>query len=202
MQQGVSVHHPEEAGMAANGYHFVTRWRVKGTVSEISSIIGDAAGLERWWPSVYLDIAVLEPGDERGIGGVVSLLTKGFLPYTLRWQFRVVESRAPHGFTLEAFGDFVGRGVWAFVQDGEVVDITYDWRIEAQKPILKHLSFVLKPLFSLNHEWAMARGFESLQLELLRRHVANPAAIAAPPAPTWPHRRWHEKKRQLQPVRF
>ena len=180
--------------MASNVYHFITHWRVNSTVQEVSDIIGDAQSLVRWWPSVYLDVQVLESGDERGIGKVVSLFTKGFLPYTLRWQFRVTETNAPNGFKLEAMGDFVGRGIWTFQQDGEVVHITYDWLIVADKPLLKYLSFLMKPLFSANHEWAMARGLESLQLELQRRH-ANTAhereQIPTPPQPTWPHRDWH-----------
>ena len=39
--------------------------------------------------------------------GVVELHTKGWLPYTLRWRFRVTEDRKPHGFSLEAWGDLV-----------------------------------------------------------------------------------------------
>ena len=181
--------------MPSNEYHFITHWRVKSTVQEVSDIIGVAEALTRWWPSVYLDVQVLEPGDGRGIGKVVSLFTKGFLPYTLRWQFRVTESNAPHGFKLEAMGDFVGRGIWTFQQDGEMVNITYDWLIQADKPLLKYLSFVMKPLFSANHEWAMARGLESLQLELQRRHASHAQEreqIPAPPQPTWPHHDWHK----------
>ncbi|HXG91732.1 MAG TPA: SRPBCC family protein [Blastocatellia bacterium] len=174
--------------MAANEYHFITRWRVEGAINEVADILKDAASLPRWWPSVYLDVQVLEPGDEEGIGKVVSLYTKGWLPYTLRWQFRVTESRYPEGFGLEAWGDFNGRGVWSLEQDGEFVNITYDWKIRADKPLLRALSFLLKPIFSANHRWAMARGEESLKLELARRHARTPedaARVSPPPAPTF-----------------
>jgi len=36
-----------------NDYHFVTHWRVRGTVKEILDILSDAEDLPRWWPSVY-----------------------------------------------------------------------------------------------------------------------------------------------------
>jgi hypothetical protein len=173
--------------MPNNEYHFITRWRVQGTVQEVFEILSDAPDLVRWWPSVYLDVQQVQPGDERGVGRVISLYTKGWLPYTLRWQFRVTESRAPQGFSLEAWGDFVGRGVWTFEQDGPWVNIIYDWRIRADKPLLRYLSFLLKPLFAANHRWAMARGEESLQLELARRRAPTPderALIAPPPGPT------------------
>ena len=173
--------------MASNDYHFITHWRVPGTAEEVSQIIGNAPDLVRWWPSVYLDVQELSPGDDQGVGKIVSLYTKGWLSYTLRWQFLVTEAHPPHGFTLEAWGDFVGRGIWTFEQDGQWVNITYDWKIRADKPLLRAFSFLLKPIFSANHRWAMAKGEESLRLELARRHAATPqarASIPPPPAPT------------------
>jgi hypothetical protein len=145
---------------------------VEATVSEVADILKKSTELPRWWPSVYLDVQELSPGDKDGIGKVVSLHTRGWLPYTLRWQFRVTESRYPNGYTLEASGDFDGRGIWTFEQEDKWVNVVYDWRIRADKPLLKSLSFLLKPLFSANHRWAMSRGEESLKLELLRRRAA------------------------------
>jgi hypothetical protein len=173
--------------MASNDYHFITTWRVTATLQEVNDILGNALDLPRWWPSVYIDVKELVPGDEHGRGKVIDLCTKGFLPYTLRWQFRVTESRYPHGFTLEAWGDFVGRGSWTFEPDGDEVIITYDWAVRADKPLLRNLSFVMKPFFSANHRWAMQKGLESLQIELARRHAHTPeerALIPAPPART------------------
>jgi hypothetical protein len=178
--------------MPNNNYHFISHWRIKGDLEEVADILGDGPGLKRWWPSVYLGVKELKPGDEHGVGRVISLYTKGWLPYNLRWQFRVTESRYPHGFTLEAQGDFNGRGMWTFDQEGEWVNVTYDWKIHADKPLLKYFSFVMKPVFSANHRWAMAKGEESLRLELARRHAKTPedrARIPAPPGPTWPTRR-------------
>ena len=108
------------------------------------------------------------------------------MPYTLRWQFRVTQVRAD-GFTLEAWGDFDGRGIWTFEQDGPWVNVTYDWNILAEKPLLRYFSFIMKPIFSANHRWAMAKGEESLNLELARRHAITQeerALVPAPPQPT------------------
>jgi hypothetical protein len=77
--------------------------------------------------------------------------------------------------------------LWTFEQDGEWVNATYDWKIRAEKPLLRRLSVVLKPLFSANHYWAMEKGEESLKLELARRHATTPeerAKIPPPPGPT------------------
>lgn len=168
--------------MASNDYQFITHWRVPGTIKEVTEILDDAEDMARWWPSVYLEVKVLEPGDERGLGRVVSLYTKGWLPYTLRWQFRVSEVRE-EGFTLVAHGDFEGRGIWTFVQDGPEVIMTYDWKISAEKPLLRTFSFIMKPIFSANHHWAMARGEESLKRELARRHAPTEQERALIPPP-------------------
>jgi hypothetical protein len=170
-----------------SNYHFITNWQVEATCSEVYDTLKEADELKRWWPAVYLDVKTRQKGDADGLGKIVQLYTKGFLPYTLTWQFRVtsVDPLNKSGFALEAFGDFVGRGIWAFRQEGTTCHITYDWEIVAQKPLLKYLSFLLKPLFSTNHEWAMQKGLESLKLELRRR--AGDPSVPKPPPPTFPH---------------
>lgn len=170
--------------MSLHDYHFVTHWQVVGTVREVADVLGDAAGLPRWWPSVYLEAEELLPGGEGGVGKVVRVLTKGWLPYTLSWQFRVTESRHPLGFTLEAAGDFLGRGTWTFEQDGAWVLITYDWRIEAKRPLLRALAPLLRPAFAANHRWAMRQGERSLAIELERRRSApGDRNLQLPPPP-------------------
>ncbi len=172
--------------MNSNEYHFITHWRMQSTVREILDIFADAQDLKRWWPSVYLDVKQTKPGGKYGVGGEISLYTKGYLPYTLRWDFRYAEVELGH-VLIEARGDFVGRGIWTFTQDGEWVDITYDWKISAEKPFLKTWSFALKPFFKANHFWAMRQGEESLRLELARRHAKTDqerAMIPVPPAAT------------------
>lgn len=160
----------EEDIVANNDYRFISHWRIRASVNEVADILEDAQDLPRWWPSVYLDVRIVSPPHgAHGLGEVVELYTKGYLPYRLRWRFTVVEERYPYGSTIEAHGDFVGRGIWTFSQDGDFVDATYDWRIRAEKPLLKLLTPVLRPLFSWNHRWAMAQGEESLKKELARR---------------------------------
>jgi hypothetical protein len=174
--------------MASNEYTFLTHWRVEGAPDEVYAILDEAMELPRWWPSVYLEVKQLTPEPERGPGKIYEVWTKGWLPYTIRWRFRRTSKNPPHGFSIEAWGDFVGTGAWSIAADGKFTNVTYDWRIRGDKPIFKYLSFLLKPIFSANHRWAMKRGEESLQLELRRRHVATDderAKIPPPPGPTF-----------------
>lgn len=81
--------------MSDNAYHFVTHWRVRGTCEEVADLFEATHDLPRWWPSVYLGVQILQPGGPHALGQVVGLYTKGWLPYTLRWEFTVVEQRYP-----------------------------------------------------------------------------------------------------------
>jgi hypothetical protein len=170
----------------SNDYHFISRWRVDGTCGEVADVLGDPIALPRWWPSAYLAVHELAPPDANGVGRRARLHTKGWLPYTLTWELEVVEMVYPHGFTIVARGDFDGRGVWTFEQDGPFVDVAYDWRLRAEKPLLRNLSFLLRPIFEANHRWAMAQGENSLRLELARRRATSDAERARIPPPPGP----------------
>ncbi len=101
-------------------------------------------------------------------------------------DFRTVESRYPHGFAMDATGDLEGQGIWIFEQDGAFVNVTYDWTIRANKPIIEKFSFLLRPIFRSNHNWTMRRGEESLKLELLRRPAKSPEELTRIPPPPRP----------------
>lgn len=160
-------------------YRFQTRWVVDGSPEEVSAVLEDPLQLPRWWPSVYLAVESIEGG--------FRLHTRGWLPYTLRWSFRITAARPPHGFSLRAWGDLEGEGEWRLSGlDADRCEVLYDWSVAANKPLLRWLSPLLKPFFAANHRWAMEQGRISLELELRRRRgeVAPP-----PPAPVrwrWP----------------
>ena len=153
--------------MAASDYYFETRWRMRASLEEVCALLQDGGSLCEWWPDVYLSVREIEPG-------VFTLHTRGWLPYTLYWNFKMVETNLPYGFTIQAWGDLEGTGVWTFTPDGEWTNILYQWTVHAHKPLLRYFSFLLKPLFQTNHRWAMARGEESMARELIRRRGLAP----------------------------
>ncbi|MPQ99048.1 polyketide cyclase [Modestobacter sp. I12A-02628] len=177
--------------MVGDRYEFHTRWRVAGTVEEVTDVLREAHTLPTWWPSVYLDVVTVAEGDAHGVGAAVALFTTGWLPYTLRWTLTITAVEPEVGFSFSGTGDLEGTGHWTFTQDGPEVAITLDWHVRAGKPLLARLGWLLKPAFAANHHWAMARGQESLALELRRRRAATPeqrAAVPAPPPPTFRRR--------------
>ena len=138
-------------------------------IERVFDLISHPLDYPRWWPEVYLDVKEIEPGNEYGLGRLIDLHTKGFLPYTLRWQARTIEIYEPFRVAIDATGDFVGRGIWTLSSNDAMTDVNFDWKLRADKPLLRRLSFALKPFFSANHRWAMARGEAALRREL-RQH--------------------------------
>jgi hypothetical protein len=159
--------------MAINKYHFVSNWQVQGaTCKEVFNILADLESFPVWWPSVYLSMKTIIPQV------FYETHTKGWLPYSMRWNIIPVPtgtdsklSVCPTRLLVHVAGDFAGQGVWQLTQNGEVVNIVYDWQIEARKPLLKYLSYLpgLKLIFGANHRWAMRQGEKALQAEVARR---------------------------------
>lgn len=143
--------------MASHEYSFLTHWVVDGaTIEDVYAALIEGCEYVRWWPQVYLAVTETTVGGAHGLGKTADLHTKGRLPYTLRWRMQVVDVNYPRGFTISADGDFVGGGVWAFEQVGDRVNVSFDWRLRAEKPLIRRLSWLFKPLFAYNHR-AMAR---------------------------------------------
>jgi hypothetical protein len=125
------------------------------------------------------------------------MTSKGYLPYVLTWTSTSLEKARPHRLRLRATGDFEGEGCWTFAADGPAVTADYRWEVAAEKPLLKYFSWVFRPLFAANHNWAMRRGEESLRLELRRRAALTDEErrrVSPPPGPVWLSRR---RRREL-----
>ena len=104
----------------------------------------------------------------------------------------MTEKIRPSRIALDAWGDLEGDGRWTIAPQGSLVGATYDWRVRADKPLLRYRSFLFSPVFAANHRWAMARGEESLKLELARRCARTQQqrdAIPPPPGPGFRGRR-------------
>jgi uncharacterized protein YndB with AHSA1/START domain len=159
-----------------NHYHFITRWRFHASAEDVFAILSDPLEYPRWWPSVYLMVRAVGPRRVR-------LLTRGWLPYRLRWEAETTGTRPPERLAIRASGDFRGEGAWSLVQDGEYTDVTFEWQPTAEKPLLRYLSVILRPIFEANHRWAMEQGRRSLELELARYTARGVEAMNLVPAP-------------------
>ncbi|HMB89786.1 MAG TPA: hypothetical protein VKP65_03005, partial [Rhodothermales bacterium] len=66
-------------------------------------------------------------------------------------------------------GDFEGRYIFKMKETNGEVTLTFDTKLHVTKPIVRCLSWALKPLFKANHRWCMERGLVQIEQELARR---------------------------------
>jgi hypothetical protein len=118
-----------------------------------------------WWQGVYLQATALDSAARH-----VAVLTKGWLPYKLRWTIETIRMEKPNLIEFKASGDFsTDSSKWLLRAEGSATRVTLDWNPKVEKPIVKLLSPVLKPVFEWNHHWAMNRGEKQLA-EYLSNH--------------------------------
>ncbi|MGB2952012.1 MAG: SRPBCC family protein [Gaiellaceae bacterium] len=154
-------------------YQFLSTWPVPGaTIEELYDVIGDTLGYPRWWGAVFLHVE----GDEGPPrpGRRARVKARGFLPYRIRWGAEITEAERPRLIRMRLFGDFEGQGEWRLEQVGDEARATLDWRPFVEKPLVRYLTPVLRPLFAKNHYWAMDRGRRSVAEEVQRRRSEQP----------------------------
>jgi uncharacterized protein YndB with AHSA1/START domain len=151
--------------MAAQ-YQFVDQWTVAVPLEQVYDVVGNTLDYPSWWGDVFISVEG-DDGPPRP-GRQATIVSRGFLPYRLRWQAQIVEANAPHGFSFTMTGDFVGEGSWTFAEANGVVEATFDFRPRVEKAGVKQLTPVLRPVFRWNHSWAMTRGELGLRQVLAR----------------------------------
>ena len=135
--------------MAPHCYHFLTHWRVLGSIENAYDILLHPQSYARWWPDVFLDVRLREGADNAADRPVAEIRSQGWLPYTLHWRAHLEGALRPRAIVLGAHGDFVGRGVWALHRDGDVlVEVHGDGgtRVRARLPrvdLLRYEPFVV-----------------------------------------------------------
>jgi uncharacterized protein YndB with AHSA1/START domain len=178
--------------MTGSDYHLRARWELEASPGEVFDLIADAASYPRWWPSVFLESRILEPGDERGVGRLVEVQTATFLLFALRWRYRVTTARPPERLGVETSGDLDGLGLWTFEGQGRKTVVRFTWRGRVRRAPFRQLPTFLAPLARACDRWAMERGFTSLLLEVWRRRTDDPKArewLPLPPGPAFPRNR-------------
>ena len=148
--------------MRPHQYHFVTHWKIHGPIELIYEVLKDGKNYSRWWNKNYL---VSEELDSQTLRCIV----RAFLPYTLTFTSQILSENPPHEFKISANGELIGTGLWRLQQNGSVTDIEFFWDVQAQKFLMRWLSFFLKPLFVWNHTWVMRQGELALKSEVEKR---------------------------------
>jgi uncharacterized protein YndB with AHSA1/START domain len=141
-------------------YTFVDEWQVPAPVETVYDLLSCPREYPGWWGDAFLE-GEGDPGPAAP-GKRARLVTRGRLPYRLRWELVCVEADAPRRLVSRIDGDFVGEGVWTLEPAPGGTRAILEWRVEVRKPFVRRLTPLLRPLFAWNHRWAMRRGEERI----------------------------------------
>jgi uncharacterized protein YndB with AHSA1/START domain len=144
----------------ANEYVFIDEWDVDAPQEAVFNALVDARTYPEWWTPVYIEVEADGPPEP---GCVSKQEFKGRLPYHLNTTSEVKRVDAPNQFEVEVVGDLTGKGVWTLTPRGGRVHVHFDWRVIADRPLLRILTPILRPVFRWNHNWSIQRAIEGLE---------------------------------------
>ncbi len=145
--------------MAAE-YVFVDEWDVDAPQEAVFQALADARTYPTWWTPIYREV---EADGPPAVGRVARQKFRAKLPYTLSTVSTIVRLEAPREFEVDVDGDLRGRGVWTLTAADGKVHVRFDWTVKADRPLLRILTPVLRPLFRWNHNVAIKRAIVGLE---------------------------------------
>ncbi len=159
--------------MAAHVFKFDESWNIPGaTVEEVYDVLARGELLPRWWKGVYLEAERLTPGEEPEVGGKLRAKVRGFLPFTLNFVVEATELDPPRKVAVRTCGDLEGAWSATLTQRGDGVHVALLFEVRIDRPGMRFLAPLLRPLFALNHYWTTPRGERGLQEFLAGRRAA------------------------------
>jgi uncharacterized protein YndB with AHSA1/START domain len=157
----------------AREYAFLDEWDVDAPIETVFDALADARTYPDWWTPVYIDVEADGPPE---VGAASRQHFKGRLPYTLRTVSELVRMDRPHELEVKVEGDLTGRGVWTLSERDGRVHVRFDWRVYADRPLLRVLTPILRPVFRWNHNWSVKRAIDGLEPYARRRAITARSA--------------------------
>lgn len=151
--------------MPARQFHLVTTWRLDASVSAVWRALSKPEHWPSWWRAV-VRVETLAGGDALGIGALRRMTWRTALPYTLTFDMRTTRIEPLHLIEGRAEGELNGLGRWTLARDGTGTRVRYDWIVAVEKPWMRVMAPLLRPVFAWNHNKVMAWGEEDLARKL------------------------------------
>jgi Polyketide cyclase / dehydrase and lipid transport len=142
-----------------NFYRFRATWHVGARPDDAYAVLQALGDYPAWWPEVK-EIHQYEDGH-------YDVRCRSLLPYDLVFSGRQSQ-RDPAGRVLEAklWGDLEGFSRWTIEPSGGGSRLLFEEEVVTNKPVLRRLAAIARPLFKLNHALMMSRGQKGLRTYL------------------------------------
>jgi uncharacterized protein YndB with AHSA1/START domain len=170
----------ERAKRASGEYVFVDEWDVAAPPPAVFDALADARTYPEWWTPVYIDVDADGPPT---LGKRSRQHFKGRLPYHLHTTSTITRLEPPHVVQGDVEGHLRGCGTWTLTPTATGTHVRFDWRVLADRPLLRTLTPVLRPVFRWNHDWAIARAIDGLESYASRRAAPASENAVAPGDP-------------------
>lgn len=155
--------------MPFNQYRFTDQWDIPAPAEEVWDLLARSKDYPRWW-DCFRKCTPLD-GDEPRVGARVQIMARGWLPYTLRYTVNTTALDRPRLIQFNVTGDFIVQGAkWVLRANASTgTQATLEWNPRVEKPVIKQMSPLLKPLFRSNHRYMMNRGERQLTAHVAAR---------------------------------
>jgi uncharacterized protein YndB with AHSA1/START domain len=144
----------------AREYVFIDEWDVDAPQERVFEALADARTYPEWWQPIYKEVESDGPPE---VGRVSKQRFGAKLPYTLSTTSKIVRMDPPNSFEVDVDGDLRGHGVWTLTRRNGSVHIRFDWRVHADRALLRVLTPVLRPVFRWNHNEAIKAAMKNLE---------------------------------------
>ncbi len=155
--------------MATNEYIFIDKFIAPCDAATAYGYIAAIEEYPRWWGNIYRKIEKLNDIPDHQPGVQYAVTVAGFLPYTLTIKNEITYIDKPHVIRFTAFGDLEGRGAWYFNPVEGGTEVVFDWRVVANKKVIRWFSFLLKPLFRANHHYCVTEAEKGMRIGLTQQ---------------------------------
>ncbi|MEM7069336.1 MAG: hypothetical protein AAF478_10680 [Pseudomonadota bacterium] len=165
------------------------KWSLHGQITDLQETLSNPQSILEWWPEAFMRSEIVHNGHENGIGRVVRVHTKGWMPHSFQFLIKLVEVSGTERIILETQGDFDGYSVIQLHEENGLIFAEYDWRVAVRQPLIRYLVPFAKSVFEANHHWVMERGRTGLQNYLYKvaGNNAGLSSVSKIRSATFPH---------------
>jgi hypothetical protein len=166
-------------------YQFGYQWRIRGPIETVFHYVSDARTFPHWF-GVFKEVKSDDPDGPIMVGTHTVARVQALLPYVLDWDITVSRCEPPTlletSVKLSLNGRFGMHGYVRYTFDelpDQIVLVTNEQELAADKPLPGPLHGVAQAAFAFNHDWAMRQAQAPLQALVRHASLSQPSGVAA-----------------------
>jgi Polyketide cyclase / dehydrase and lipid transport len=145
-------------------YRFLSTWLLEAPRGRVWDTIYDAERWPKWWRGVER----CEVIDDR----LWRSAWRSVLPYTLEFEFEILQVDRPNILEGRACGELSGTGSWRVYESALGTASTWEWNVSTTKRWMNVFGPATRATFAWNHHRIMRWGAEGVARELGCRLIA------------------------------